>query len=127
MEVGLKRLDEPIAVYRHACPNCGRDIDDLRLFYRAPCKSCLRDEDFFELKKMIDESGEGLEDLDLFKKYYERLTNREGGLKRLLEEEEALREFEEFFIRATKGSRPSSAQKTWARRVLRGVSFTIVA
>ncbi|MGC9181991.1 reverse gyrase [Thermogladius sp.] len=127
MEVGLKRLDEPIAVYRHACPNCGRDIDDLRLFYRAPCKSCLRDEDFFELKKMVDESGAGLEDLDLFKTYYERLANREGGLKRLLEEEEALREFEEFFARATKGSRPSSAQKTWARRVLRGVSFTIVA
>ncbi|WP_440059950.1 reverse gyrase [Thermogladius sp. 4427co] len=121
-------LDKPLAIYRHACPNCGRDIDDLRLIYRAPCKSCLRDEDFVEIvssNKNID----SLDRLELLRQYYERLVNNKdgGGLEKIIREEELLKEFEEFFAKATKGSKPSSAQRTWARRVLKGVSFTIVA
>uniref|UniRef100_A0A7J3XYD6 Reverse gyrase n=1 Tax=Thermogladius calderae TaxID=1200300 RepID=A0A7J3XYD6_9CREN len=128
MEFVLRKLDEPLAVYRHACPNCGGAVDDLRLFYRAPCETCLREEEFRSLKARIDERGiDELDDLELFKMYYERLANRDGGIKRILEEEILVREFEEFFKKATRGARPSSAQRTWAKRVLKGVSFTIVA
>ncbi|NAZ26663.1 MAG: hypothetical protein GU348_00730, partial [Thermogladius sp.] len=93
MEFVLRKLDEPLAVYRHACPNCGGAVDDLRLFYRAPCETCLREEEFRSLKARIDERGiDELDDLELFEMYYERLANRDGGIKRILEEEILVRE-----------------------------------
>jgi len=104
------------------CPNCGGRITDERLALGLPCESCLpqvpehlargsgasRLEFLREVVKLLDELG------------------KLGGYAALLQEEEELGEFEKFFEKAL-GNRPWSAQRTWARRVLRGSSFTILA
>ncbi|HIC99424.1 MAG TPA: hypothetical protein EYP08_07320, partial [Pyrodictiaceae archaeon] len=51
---------------------------------------------------------------------------RAGGLARVCKLEEAFREFTEYFESAV-GSPPWGAQRTWARRLLRGDSFSIIA
>ncbi len=104
---------ESHGIYRYACPNCGGEITDLRLFYGLPCDKCLPK---IELKRYnVLELGKILHKLGVLKEY-----------KWFYEIEKKLRKVEEFFNKAT-GSRFWSAQRTWARRVLRGKSFAIVA
>ncbi len=104
---------EAHGIYRYACPNCGGEISDLRLFYGLPCSKCLPK---IELKRYdVLELGNILRKHGILKEY-----------KWFYETEKKLRRIEEFFNKAT-GSRFWSAQRTWARRVLRGKSFAIVA
>jgi len=111
------------AIVRGQCPNCGGPISDDRLEKGLPCADCLP-KPSPELLELADR-GDRL-------RFLEELCNelskagRLKGYRRILEEEEALREFEQFFERAL-GNRPWSAQRTWARRVLGGKSFTILA
>jgi len=111
-------------VYRYACYNCGGSISDLRLSYKAPCEKCL-DEGVFQ--KIIREnkisSLTRREVLELYEKY----ITMKGQIVELLNEERELEKFEEFFMKATKGFKMWSAQRTWARRLLRGYSFSIIA
>lgn len=104
---------ESHGIYRYACPNCGGEITDLRLFYGLPCSKCLPK---IELKRYdVLELG--------------RILHKHGILQNyewFYETEKKLRKIEEFFNKAT-GSRFWSAQRTWARRVLRNKSFSIVA
>ena len=111
-----------LLVYEAGCPNCGGVIDEERLIYGLPCVSCLS----------ID--GEGVEYLRRLG-YRDRIlavarlleeAGRLRGWEWLAREEEELDIFERFFERAT-GSRPWSAQRQWARRLIRGESFAIVA
>ncbi|MEZ0394752.1 MAG: reverse gyrase [Desulfurococcaceae archaeon] len=116
--------EHAFGIYRNACPNCGGAIDDLHLRYGAPCSRCLRNERVLhEAKKFAGDRRELLEF------YYRNLKkDKKGGrLRELLEEEERVEEFVEFFREATNGLIPSSAQKLWARRALRGESFSIIA
>ena len=110
-------------LYRHACPNCGGTISDLRLLYKAPCEECLPEPVFREIMaKTADYSR--VERLKFYAKHVNKLRGR--GLLEIIEEEKRLNNFEEFFKRAT-GFSMWSAQRTWARRLLRGESFSIIA
>ncbi|MEM4568808.1 MAG: hypothetical protein QXN73_04015, partial [Thermofilaceae archaeon] len=107
---------------REQCPNCGGAISDERLAAGLPCEVCLPEPPLgvvgadkpsrFVLLKTVCEALS--------------LLGRCKGLKRILEEEAEVYDFETFFENAV-GSRPWSAQKMWARRVLRGLSFVILA
>ncbi|MEM0045140.1 MAG: hypothetical protein QW229_03535, partial [Desulfurococcaceae archaeon] len=110
-------------IYRHACPNCGGPISDLRLLYKAPCERCLPEDRF---NKVISEVSGEANRLELLKKYRELLTV-EGNIKKLVDEEAELNEFEEFFKSATRGFKMWSAQRMWAKRLLRRESFCIIA
>ncbi|MEM4750913.1 MAG: reverse gyrase [Desulfurococcaceae archaeon] len=110
-------------IYRHACPNCGGPISDLRLLYKAPCERCLPEDRF---NRVISEVSGEANRLELLKKYRELLTV-EGNIKKLVDEEAELNEFEEFFKSATRGFKMWSAQRMWAKRLLRRESFCIIA
>ncbi|WP_448578597.1 reverse gyrase [Thermosphaera sp.] len=121
----MSNLLNPYGFYRHACPNCGGEISDHRLFYKAPCEKCLSEEDFKKVLRRIRQGSlRGYR--SIIEAYYEGLKNPEG-LKQLLDEELAMEDFEEFFEKATGGNRLWSAQRTWARRVLKNKSFSIIA
>ncbi|RLF05430.1 MAG: hypothetical protein DRK00_04415, partial [Thermoprotei archaeon] len=111
------------AIVRGQCPNCGGPISDDRLERGLPCVKCLPtpSPELLELAEMRDK-------LKFLRELCKELSRagRLEGYRKLLEEEEALREFEQFFERAL-GNKPWSAQRTWARRVLSGKSFTILA
>lgn len=107
---------------RNQCPNCEGDITDERLAYGLPCEKCLP-----EVSELLLSSSRfsRLEFLSEVVRVLDRLGKR-GKYEKLLLEEEELSKFEEFFEKAL-GSKLWSAQRTWARRVLRGSSFTILA
>lgn len=56
-----------------------------------------------------------------------KYIQRRGKIADLLSEEEELEKITEFFKKATRGLNMWSAQKTWARRIVRGESFSIIA
>ena len=111
------------AIFEHACPNCGGRISDLRLFLGVPCESCLPVKDEELLQKL---SGMEKEEIMAFclKKLKELGNLRGYGALASFHAE--IVDFEEFFKRAV-GSRPWSAQRTWARRAISGKSFAIIA
>ncbi|MEM2341097.1 MAG: reverse gyrase [Candidatus Bathyarchaeia archaeon] len=97
-------------IYRGMCPNCGGDISDLELLSSGVCSQCLptpindKEKVYLELKR----------------------GKRIGEYARILEVEFELNRFSEFF-RLLIGSRPWALQEVWAKRVLMGRSFSIVA
>ncbi len=109
-------------IYRYSCPNCMGENDDVRLSYKAPCKKCLDPKDFLLIKTSIL----GKPYIDIIRTYH-KLIKEEGDLKKILKFEEKLGELEDFFSRATGGYKFWSAQRTWARRILKGKSFSIIA
>ncbi len=100
-------------VYRHSCPTCGSPNTEARLALGLPCEKCMPSAPSVEV---------GVEEV------CRRLGGaaRAGRLARICELEEAFREFTEYFESAV-GSPPWGAQRTWARRLLRGDSFSIIA
>ena len=110
-------------IYRHACPNCNGPISDLRLLHKAPCEECLPEDKFRELaSRAVNYSR-----VERLKLYANSISeSRIKNLSKLVEEEDKLKDFDEFFKRAT-GFPMWSAQKTWARRILRRESFCIIA
>jgi len=111
------------AILKGQCPNCGGDISDERLELGLPCEACIPKVP----RRLLRLAGSG--DRLAFLESVCRELKARGTLRNMedmLRSERDLREFEEFFERAI-GNRPWSAQKTWARRVLGGKSFTILA
>ena len=109
------------AVFMGVCPNCGGDITDERLALGVPCEKCL--------PLPIDQVKRALENSRSPKEEVARLLQSYGTLKmykEVAELESRFREFTEFFEKVT-GSKPWSAQRAWARRILRGDSFAIIA
>ncbi len=115
-ESGMARM-----LIRGQCPNCGGAISDERLASSLPCEACLPEVP----AKLLEKRAQRLEFLREVCRLLSE-SERCGGYQRLLREEEELHEFESFFERAV-GSKPWSAQRMWARRVLKGYSFTILA
>ena len=115
-------LERVHGYYRFSCPNCNSVNSDLRLIYKAPCDKCLEPIKFMKLKRSIPEKKY----IDILRAYLEHVTEPKH-LKKLYGFEEKLKEFEEFFAKATGGYKFWSAQRTWARRVLKGKSFSIIA
>lgn len=98
------------AIYRGMCPNCGGDISDTELLNSGVCGKCL--------SKPISDKEEVY--LELIK------SGRTGEYVKILEVEFELKRFSEFFSLLI-GSRPWALQEVWAKRVLMGRSFSIVA
>ncbi len=96
-----------LLIIERGCPNCGGAISDERLSKGLPCSKCLPEPE-------------------------EEVCNRLRELGRLRELEQycetdgKLTEFEGFFDKAV-GAKPWSLQRLWAKRVLRGHSFAVVA
>jgi len=98
------------AIYHGMCPNCGGDISDLELLGPGVCAQCLP-------KPLLDKE----------KVYLELIRRgRIGEYVKILEIESNLKNFSEFFNFLI-GSRPWALQEVWAKRVLMGRSFSIVA
>ncbi len=104
------------AIFHRLCPNCKGAISDERLQEKLPCSKCLP-------KKVKEENFR-----DLIRKIYLELKTS-GNLKYYAEFYELERELENFerFFESKIGNRLWSAQKTWARRLIKGESFTIIA
>ncbi len=96
-----------LLIIEKGCPNCGGAISDERLSRGLPCYRCL------------PEPAE-----DVCGALEERKSLKE--LSSFCETERALSEFERFFERAV-GAPPWSLQRLWAKRVLMGQSFAVVA
>jgi reverse gyrase len=92
--------------------------------YKAPCEKCLPEEEFSEIIRENDISLiPRIKRLEL----YAKGLRKPGRITEMLAEEKAVLDFEEFFRRVTNGYSMWSAQRTWARRLLRGESFSIIA
>ncbi|MEM4717340.1 MAG: reverse gyrase [Desulfurococcaceae archaeon] len=112
------------AIYRHACPNCNGSISDLRLLLKLPCEKCLPDEALMEIVAKTDLLGKSrIERLRSITQY----LKDQRYLRDMIREEDELEKIENFFKDATRGLKMWSAQRTWARRLIRGESFSIIA
>jgi len=93
------------AIFRNLCPNCGGDISSERLLEGLPCENCMPDKKVGEaLCSLI--SLKGLRDYCKLKDEYEKW-------------EEIFRNFVGFY--------PWELQKFWARKLLLGRSFALLA
>jgi len=114
------------AIFRKACPNCGNDITDDRLWFMLPCDRCLPED---EARKLISNYySANLSPLEFKLSVLEKLKEL-GHLKdyyKVVELDILLKELDRLFEKAI-GSRLWSAQRTWAKRVLKGKSFAIIA
>jgi reverse gyrase len=99
-------------VYRWSCPNCGGPIEASRLAMGLPCSKCLPD---LPGRGGVPSIARAL-----------RRRGRLLGYAWLARLESEYREFEEYFHSKT-GSKPWSAQRSWARRLLALDSIEIVA
>ncbi|MEM2607439.1 MAG: reverse gyrase [Candidatus Bathyarchaeia archaeon] len=98
------------AIYRGMCPNCGGEISDRELLSTSVCKQCLP----------VEVADKEQVYLELVKR------GHIGEYVKVLEVEFELKSFSKFFSSLI-GSRPWALQEVWAKRVLMGRSFSIVA
>ncbi len=98
------------SIYNFACSNCGREITDARLIEVGVCDVCLpgRVAGLIEAAETLKKFGK----LQMLKEY----------LRIQLEYEE----FRKFFKRAL-GFEPWALQEVWAKRIISGDNFAIVA
>ena len=111
------------AFFKSMCPNCGGTISDERLLLKLPCEECLPLTNE-ELEELVSKYSGGH-----LRRVVAELLKRRGkleGYKEILELEEDLNALEEIFEKAL-GNRMWSAQRTWAKRLLKGKSFAILA
>lgn len=112
----------PPIIYMHVCPNCGGKIDSVRLLLGVPCQKCIK----LSLRDIVN-AKERMNRLNFLRFIDKHIDYSNGnGFKRLLELEEELHSFEDLFIK-TIGNRLWSAQRTWVKRLIKGLSFSITA
>ncbi len=108
--------------YRYSCPNCYGVNSDYRLSLKAPCARCISEDKVREIVRKTS-----LKDYYSLLKQYADNTYNLKHLYKIIRIEESVRDLEKFFSDATGGYRFWSAQRTWAKRVLKGKSFSIIA
>jgi reverse gyrase len=119
--------DVPRIIYRWSCPNCGLSSSSHRLVLGLPCERCIKDE---ELRELMGMQAIG-DHAKIYRFLHERGRVRENvdqdlGYREIVRVEEELSEFSEMFRRSV-GRDPWSIQKMWARRVIMGSSFALMA
>ncbi len=117
-------MENAHAVFREECPNCSGDLLDTRLFLGLPCDSCLPDAALADIQ--VDSDPEAFYRLVEYVYRELRKNKRLKKYNELYRLENRSREFESFFEKLL-GNKPWSAQRAWAKRVLLGESFTILA
>ncbi len=119
-----REIDETLGIYKFSCINCDGVTSDYRLRYKAPCLRCLKPELLAEkisdVEKLLGNQYEIL-------RLYRAIVEKPVGIERLYHVEKEVRKIEEFFTKATRGFRFWGAQRTWAKRVVKGKSFSIIA
>ncbi len=117
----LKAKPPPI-IFNNACPNCNMEISSDRLILGVPCKKCLNMA-LGEIKKAKKKMSriEFLKFIDGKMDY-----SRGDGFKRLVKLELEV-DFIENISKRISGNRLWSAQRTWAKRLVKGISFSITA
>jgi len=104
--------DVPLLVYKWLCPNCGDLVDSHRLYLGLPCRRCLPKAD--KPQSIVDVATE-LEKLGTLK-----------GYKSIIDFYRKFNEFSELFKQIV-GYEMWGAQRLWARRLVKGKSFAVVA
>jgi len=101
---------ETRTIYDFACSNCGGEITDARLIKVGVCERCLAEE-----AENLLQAAEVLKALRRLRKLKDYLKIQ--------------REYEEFkkFFKKILGFEPWSLQEVWAKRILSGENFAIVA
>jgi len=101
---------EARAIYDFACANCGGEITDARLLEAGVCSRCLETpvKDIIEAAEVLKSRG------------------RLQRLKEVLDLHLAYEDFKRFFMKAL-GFEPWALQEVWAKRILSGDNFAIVA
>ncbi|ABP49872.1 MAG: reverse gyrase [Pyrobaculum sp.] len=102
----------PLVVYLHTCPNCGGPITSDRLVLGLPCRECLPEgTKAGSIREVV------------------AALRRRRVLKGLAWVDAYLRGYEGFteFFKKVVGFDMWGAQRLWARRLVRGKSFAIVA
>ena len=100
--------------YRYSCPNCGGTNTEERLRKGLPCPRCLPDTR--DVESSITSIYEALEKAGTLRKGYRELAKLEEDANGLIG----------YFEKAL-GTPAWGAQRTWARRLVRGDSFSIIA
>jgi len=107
---------------RHLCPLCGGPVSESELGRGAPCSKCAR-----AINSLVSESA-----VNTKRGRKSVLAIHQGNSCTTLEPivkvvaSEELRDFEKFFKRTT-GKTFWSIQKSWAKRMLSGESFALIA
>ena len=107
-----------LAIFVSACPNCGGMITSSRLERGLPCEKCL--------PEPVDPVTHSIEE---WHSLVALQLDRQGTLSRyreIVNLEDKAKEFVNIFHSLT-SREPWSAQLTWAKRCLRGESFSIIA
>ncbi len=100
-------------IIKGMCPNCGGPISEGRLLKGLPCRRCLPD----EYLSLVESNG--------LREVLGKIGHVKGLVDIFLLEDE-LKEFSEFFKRVL-GKSLWSIQLAWARRMLSGESFALIA
>ncbi len=100
-------------ILKDLCPNCGGPISEERLAMGFPCKRCLPGRYLREVNRL------GLRNVMT-------KLGRAKGLVELFLLDDELKEFKEFFNKIT-GKELWNIQLAWARRMLSGESFALIA
>ena len=112
----------PPIIFNNACPNCGGEITSDRLIIGVPCKKCLK----LQLSK-VKRAKKRMDRLEFLKYIYENTDLQRGdGFKKIYELEMEVNRINEISKKIS-GNRLWSAQKTWAKRLVKGISFSITA
>ncbi|MCE4612548.1 MAG: reverse gyrase [Desulfurococcales archaeon] len=113
-------------IYRSSCPNCGRPNSEERLRVGLPCWRCLPDKESARIRALV-KSDTGLVNVgyDVIAESLRKAGSLKlyGHVDRLESEARSLISFFEKLVR----SKPWGAQRAWARRLVRGDSFSIIA
>ncbi|HIQ13594.1 MAG TPA: reverse gyrase [Thermoprotei archaeon] len=111
--MSITKAEHIHGIYIDGCINCGGPIEDIRLLSGLPCIKCLpkppEKPDLKVIYNMLRKGG-------TLKKGFIDLYNLNKWSN----------DFKKVFTKAV-GNRPWRAQITWARRVLKGESFSIIA
>lgn len=103
-------------IYSGLCPNCGGDIDEVRMRSGLPCINCLPIEGIPEVSRV---SKSFIRDKLLSMRKLGKYLN-------FLDVESELEEFGRFFNEVS-GKELWSIQRTWARRMISNESFALIA
>ena len=115
-------LDLPPIIFNNACPNCGGEISSKRLALGIPCSKCLK------IKLSQIRRIKAKKNRVQFLKYLDKHINYERGkmFKKIVELEVEAERINEISKKVS-GNRLWSAQRTWAKRLVKGISFSITA
>ncbi len=102
-------------IYSGLCPNCGGDIDEVRMRLGLPCADCLP-----------LEVGEATQISKPFIRDKLISTRKLGKYLNFLDTESELEGFSNFFNKVS-GKELWSIQKAWARRMISNESFALIA